>query len=77
MFCISMLLTQLFIGRFWYDDDCADDDYDDDYDENDYFVYILIYIMFITYNMFSEMELWEVWYYISFGGQLQLPQADL
>ena len=43
MFSISMLLTQLFIGRFWYYDDYdydyADDDYDDkDYDQNDYFV---------------------------------------
>ena len=58
-------LTQLFIGRCWYhdayDDDCANDDYhDDDYDENDYAVYILIFIMFITYHMFSGMELWEV-----------------
>ena len=45
MFCISMLLRQLFICMFWsdddYDDDCADDDSDDDdYDEHDYFVYI-------------------------------------
>ena len=63
MFSISMLLRQLFIGRFWSDDDYADDDSDDDdYDEHDYFVYILIFIMFITYNMFSGMELWEVWY---------------
>ena len=64
MFSISMLLTQLFIGRFWYYDDYgydyADDDYDDDYDQNDYFVYILIFIIFITCNMFSGMELWEV-----------------
>ena len=57
-----MLLRQLFICRFWsdydYDDDCADDDSDDDgCDENDYFVYILIFITFITYNMFSGMEL--------------------
>ena len=42
-----MFLRQLFIGRFWsdddYDDDCADDDSDDDdYAEHDYFVYILI-----------------------------------
>ena len=54
MFSISMLLRQLFIGRFWYDDDsdddCADDDSDDDddYDKHDYIVYILIFIMFIT-----------------------------
>ena len=65
MFSISMLLRQLFIGRFWYDDDydddCADDDSDDDYDEHDYFVYIFIFIMLITYNMFSGMEFWEVW----------------
>ena len=68
MFSMSMLLTQLFIGRFWYDDD---------YDENDDFVYILILIMFITYHMFSGMELWEVCYCVSFQGQLQFTQADL
>ena len=82
MFSISMLWRQLFICRFWsdddYDDDCTDGDSDDgDYDEHDYFVYILIFIMFITYNMFSGMELWEVWYYLSLWEQLQLPQADL
>ena len=60
MFSMSMLLTQLFIGRFWYNDDYDDDCADNDYDENDYFVYILIFIMFITYHMFSGMELWEV-----------------
>ena len=65
MFCISMLLTQLLIGRFWcYDDyDYADYD-DDDYDEHDYFVYIFIFIIFITCNMFSGMVLWEVWHYL-------------
>ena len=79
MFSMSMLLTQLFIGRFWYDDDYDDDCADDDYDENDEkdFVYILIFIMFITYHMFSGMELWEVWYCVSFQGQLQFTQADL
>ena len=42
MFSISILLTQVLIGRFWYYDDCdydyADYDYDDDDDDdqNDY-----------------------------------------
>ena len=78
MFSISMLLTQLLIGRFWYYDDYDYADYDDDdYDQNDYFVYIFIFIIFITCNMFSGMELWEVWYYVSFWGKLQLSQVDL
>ena len=53
-----MLLTQLFIGRFWYYDDY---DYaDDDYDQNDYFIYILIFIILITYKMFLGMKLWQL-----------------
>ena len=51
-----MLLTQLFIGRFSsydnsYDDYDSDDDY---YNQNHDFVYILIFIIFITCNIFSE-----------------------
>ena len=35
IFCIYMLLTQLFISRFWYYDDYDDHyDYDDDYSAN-------------------------------------------
>ena len=30
---------------------------DDDYDQNDYFIYILIFIILITCNMFLGMEL--------------------
>ena len=77
MFSILMLLTPVFIGRFWYYDDYAYDYADDDYDQNDYFIYILIFIILITCNMFLGMELWEVWYNLSFWGKLQLPQGDL
>ena len=62
MFSMSMLLTQLFIGKFSYYDH-SDDDYDD-YDHDNYyndqyhdFVYILIFIIFITCRVFSVMVL--------------------
>ena len=63
-----MLLTLLFIGRFWsYDNSCDDYNYADDYyDQNHDFVYMLIFIIFITCNIFSGMALWHVWNSVSF-----------
>ena len=59
MFSIWMFFIQFFIGKLWDDDDS--DYVDDDYDQNDYFIYILIFIIIITCNMFLGMEMWKLW----------------
>ena len=62
MFSMSMLLIQLFIQQFWYYDHSDDDytDYNHDNSDDDQyhdFVYMFNFIIFITYHMFSGMEL--------------------
>ena len=69
MFCISMLLIQLFIWQFWYSDDSDNDyiDYQHDNSADDQyhsFVYMCNFIIFITYHMFSGIDLWIVWCYL-------------
>ena len=65
-----MLLTQLFIWQFSYSDD-SDHDYIDDQHDNSAddqyhsFVYMCNLIIFIIYPMFSGMDLWIVWCYLS------------
>ena len=77
IFCIYMLLTQLFISRFWYSDDYYDhyDDYsyDFDYSGNEYyFVYIFIVIMFNTSHVFRNGIVISVQWYLILRGIISI-----